>query len=67
VGAAEPAVDAEQLDAVGLTCENSFSGRRHAKREPCVVLPIAERRRRRQRLALLGLEQSLLPLSERGE
>jgi hypothetical protein len=55
VAAAEPAVDAEQLDAIRLAPEDAFSRRGDAEREPREFLPVAERRRHRQRLAILRL------------
>src|SRR5262249_5840199 len=62
--AADPAGDGRQLGAVELAGEHTLPGLREAEREPRVDLPVAQRRRGRQRLAVVGLHQARVAPAE---
>jgi hypothetical protein len=67
VGAADPAVDAEEFDSIGFAAQCLFAGCRQSELESCEGLAVAERRRRGQWCACLGLEEPRLSLPEGGE
>src|SRR4051794_26557802 len=64
VRAADPAVDAEQLDAVGFAAECLLAGCRQPQLQSCERLAVAERRRREKRCAVLALEEPRRSLPE---
>ena len=65
VGAADPAVDAEKFDSVGLAAERVFSGHCQPQLESREKLAVAERRRRGKWCAVVGFEEPRLSLPER--
>ena len=67
MSAADPAVDAEELDSVGFAAQRAFSGCRQPQLESCEEPAVAERRRRRKLRAVLGFEEPRLSLPERRE
>src|SRR4051794_2824739 len=67
VGAADPAIDTEELDLVGFAVQRALAQHRQPQlklREPSAV---AERGRRRKRLAVVGFDEPPLSLPERRE
>jgi hypothetical protein len=61
VGAADPAVDAEDFDSVGFAAQRAFGACSQPHLEACEMLAVAERRRRKRR-AVVGFEQAGLSL-----
>src|SRR4051794_19827835 len=66
-GAADPAVDAEQLDLVGLAVQRALTPGRQPQLKLREALAVTEWRRRRKRLAFCGLDEPPLSLPERRE
>src|SRR5437763_10320523 len=66
VTAADPAVDAEEVDPVGLASEHALSFGGQSERKPSEDLSVAERRRGRE-VASFGLEQAAAAATERRE
>jgi hypothetical protein len=64
VSAADPAIGAEEIDAVRLAAQHSPSLVGQPKRQSRESLPVAERRGRRKGVALLGLDETHRPASE---
>src|SRR5207248_7604841 len=64
MGAADPAVDAEEVDSVGFAADRVLSGRCQPQLEACEVLAIAERRRRRKRCAVVGFDEPRISLPD---
>ena len=65
VGAADPAVDTKELDAIVLTPEHAFSGRCQPQLEAREELTVAERRRRGKWRAVAGFDEPGRSLPER--
>src|SRR6476620_7617273 len=63
-GAAEPAVDAQQRDAVGLPGEDPLAGRGEAERLAGERRPVAQRRRDAELRSVLGLDQPVPAVAE---
>ena len=64
MGAADPAVDAEELDSVGGAAQCVFPVCGQPQREACEPLAVAERRRRGKWRAVCGFEEPPRSLSE---
>jgi hypothetical protein len=67
VRAAEPAVQAEQRDPVLLAVQDPLAGAGQPERQPCERAGVAQRRRRRQRVAVLRLDQPVRAGTQAGE
>src|SRR5215211_9481601 len=67
VAAADPAVDAQDVDAVGLAAEHALAVVGQSQRKPREALSVAERRRGGERSTVLGLDETAGALSERRE
>ena len=67
VRAADPAVDAEEFDAVGFAAERAFSGRGQAQVQACEPLAVAERRRFGKFAAVRGFDEPRLSPPESTE
>ena len=65
MGAADPAVNAEELDPVGVAAQRLLACSSQPQLESREGRAVSERRRRRQRRAFLGFEEPCHPLAER--
>ena len=67
VGAAEPAVEPEQLDAIGVAAEHAFARIRQPEANRAEAAAVAERRRHRQRATVVVFHEPDVPAAEPGE
>ena len=61
---ADPAIDAEKLDAVGASTEGSLAVLGQPQGDPREDLAVAERGRRRKRIAFVGLDEAVVARAE---
>jgi hypothetical protein len=67
VRASDPPIDTEKVDAVGFAAEHPLSLVGKPKRQSREEVSVAERRRCRKGIALIGLDETHRPVAERHE